>query len=240
MINAKSIIAIIPARGGSKGLPRKNIKNFNGKPLIAWTIKQALASKYIDDVIVSTDDSEIADISKKFGASVPFLRPNKLAKDNSKTSDVIIHVIESMLGFGKKYEYIILLEPTSPLRKIDDIDNAIELMYKNKDCQSVISVGEVHTEHPMIVKKISRTGHVKPYMQNKKQIHQRQQADKAFFPYGVVYISKTDSFKNYLSFYLNNSIPYFIERWQNYEIDDITDFQIIEYIFKLKLEKIYG
>ena len=154
MINGKKIIAIIPARGGSKGIPGKNIKQICGKPLIAWTIKQALSSRYIDEVFVSTDSKKIATVSKKYGAGVPFLRPAKYALDSSPTSDAVIHTLDTFEAMGKKFDYLMVLEPTSPLRKRNDIDSSIKLIATGKKADCLISVGQVHTEHPMIIKKI--------------------------------------------------------------------------------------
>ena len=190
MINDKKVLAIIPARGGSKGLPGKNIKELCGKPLIAWSIEQALKSKYIDNVVVSTDTEEIAKIAKECGADVPFLRPAELAADDSPTSDAILHVLEQLNMKGESYDYVALLEPTSLLRKSNDIDDAISMIVKNTDANCLVSVGEVHMEHPMIVKKIDKKGFIAPYILNIAKIHQRQQAGKAYFPYGVNYIGK--------------------------------------------------
>lgn len=230
MYNNKKILAIIPARGGSKGLPDKNIRQLCGRPLIGWTIEQARYSKYIDNVFVSTDSSKIANIAKQFGIEVPFLRPADLAKDTSSSMDVVEHVLDHFQKSQIHFDYIILLEPTSPLRKIDDIDSAIELTVQNETSDGVISLGEIHMEHPMIAKKINSDGKLVSYIKDVSKISQRQQADKAYFPYGVIYMIKTEVFKREKSFYTNNTLPYFIERWQNYEVDDIYDFITIEAI----------
>lgn len=234
MYKNKKVLAIIPARGGSKGLPQKNIKSLCGKPLIGWTIEQAKASKYIDNIFVTTDCQKIAEVSEFFGISVPFLRPAELARDATSTIDVVEHVVNYFLSEKNEYDYILLLEPTSPLRKQDDIDLAIELAVNNESADGVISVGEVHMEHPMIVKKINNEGKITPYINNTKKLTQRQQADQAYFPYGVLYLIKTDVLIREKAFYTNNIIPYFIERWQNYEVDDIYDFITIEAILNIK------
>lgn len=232
-----NILALIPARGGSKGLPRKNIIPLAGKPLIAWTIEQALECNYIDRLIVSTDDNEIAKISKDYGAEVPFLRPNELAKDDSPTSETIKHAIE---WFEKKNEYFdifVLLEPTSPLRAKNDINNAIELFCKNLDkADSLVSVGKVHLENPYIMKKIEG-GYIRPLIEKDRIFFQRQMLPEIYFPYGVVYISKITALKERGTFYQERTIPYFIERWQNYEIDDNYDLLCIEAILKYRLEE---
>ena len=236
MINNKKIIAIIPARGGSKGLPGKNILELCGKPLIAWTIKNALHSKYIDEVIVSTEDKEIAKISKEYGALV-IERPEELARDDSPTIDAIMHVINWFESREEYFDIVILLEPTSPLRKDNDLDNAVEHFIENIDrADSLVSVGEVHMENPHITKKIEN-GYVKPLIEIDKNVHQRQQLPKVYFPYGVIYLALTIALKKHKTFYLERTIPYFIERWQNYEIDDIYDFIGIETILRYRFNE---
>lgn len=230
MINGKKILAIIPARGGSKGLPGKNIKPLSGKPLIGWTIEQALKSKFIDEIFVSTDSREIALASEKFDVKVPSLRPDFLASDGASSMDVISYVISQYESNDLQFDFIILLEPTSPLRKDNDIDNAITMLAENESADGVISLGEIHMEHPVIVKKINSEGRIVPYIDDVKKISQRQEADKSYFPYGVIYMIRTEVFKRKKSLYTDNIIPYFIERWQNYEVDDIYDFMAIEAI----------
>lgn len=228
------VLAIIPARGGSKGLPGKNIRPLLGKPLIGWTIEQAKASKYITEIFVSTDSREIADVAETFGVAVPELRPAELASDTAPSSGFVVYTIEKLRREGKEFDYIILLEPTSPLRKANDLDNAIELAIANPEKAGVVSLGEVHMEHPSIVKTITAEGRIVPYIENAAKITQRQQADKAYFPYGVVYMVKTEHFLRTHEFYGSQSQPYFIERWQCYEIDDIYDFVAIEAILKYR------
>lgn len=231
------ILAIIPARGGSKGLPGKNIKPLLGKPLIAWTIEQARKSRYVDKLVVSTDDKKIAEISKSYGAEVPFLRPKALAEDSSPTSDAIMHAVDWFEKRGETFDILVLLEPTSPLRKDDDIDNAIKAFVNNyENADALVSLGEVQLEKPHIVKKIEN-GYLVPFVKSDIKFHQRQQLPKAYFPYGVIYIVKTESFKKTRTFYQKKTIPYFIERWQNYEIDDLHDFICHEAILKYKTGK---
>jgi CMP-N,N'-diacetyllegionaminic acid synthase len=178
------VICIIPARAGSKGIPNKNIKNISGEPLICWTVRQALKSKLLDRVVVSTDGKSIAQIARDAGAQVPFMRPAEFAQDQSPTSDVVIHTLKFYEDQGIFFDMLAILEPTSPLRKPSDIDRGIELLRNNPTAYTLVSVGEVHTEHPIIIKKIEE-GYVAPYIQNAKKIYQRQQADKAYFPYSL-------------------------------------------------------
>ena len=136
MINNKSILVVIPARGGSKGLPDKNIMPLAGKPLIEWTIEVARESKYIDRFILSTDSEEIADVARSYQCEVPFMRPQELATDDASGNDVVIHALEYI---GEKYNLVMVLQPTSPLRKTEDIDQALEIMEK-ENAPAVVSV----------------------------------------------------------------------------------------------------
>ena len=131
MYKNNKILGLITARGGSKGLPRKNIRTLLGKPLIAWTIDQAIASDYLDKIVVSTDSKIIADISKDFGAEVPFLRPKMLATDTATSVDVINHTLDYLTDKNQIFDYFALLEPTSPLRETSDINLAIEQLINN-------------------------------------------------------------------------------------------------------------
>jgi len=239
MYKGKNILGLIPARGGSKGLPKKNIKPLLGKPLIAWTIEQALASKYLDRVVVSTDDKEIAEISKKYGVEIPFIRPKELARDDSTTSDVILHALKWFKDAEEKYDYLALLEPSSPLREKNDIDNGIMKLIDNENrADSLVSVGEIALEHPFISKRISEKGYVKPFYEvPNNKIGRRQDLSKAYFPYGVLYLSKVSAIKKYKTFYQKKTMPMFIKRWQNYEIDDMWDFVCIETILRKIIEK---
>ena len=229
MYKGKKILGMIPARGGSKGLPGKNIKPINGKPLIEWTIDRAKESKFIDYFFVSTDSKKISIVSEGCGADV-IDRPDELAEDDTTTFDVIKHCINT--NNFKDYDVILLLEPTSPLRSSDDIDNAIKSFIDNYDeVNSLVSLGEIHMENPNI-SKIVKNGVVVDFVKQNKKITQRQQLDKIYFPYGVVYMSKIKSYLKYETFYQDKTLPYFIKRWQNYEIDDIYDFLCIETIMK--------
>ncbi|MGZ7108994.1 MAG: acylneuraminate cytidylyltransferase family protein, partial [Methanobacterium sp.] len=193
----EKILCIIPARGGSKRLTGKNILDLCGKPLIAWTIEQARASKYLDKIIVSTDDEEIARISREYGAEVPFLRPAQFAEDDSPTIDAIKHAIEFLKNQGELYDILVLLEPTSPLRKKDDIDKAINIFLKeNYRSDSLVSLGKVHLEDPVIMKKVD-SGLVKPFI----DVNMHQSDFEAYFPYGVIYLSKIDKLLQNKTFY---------------------------------------
>lgn len=146
MINGKRILALIPARGGSKRLPRKNLLSVGGKPLIAWSIEAGRYSKYVDRVVVSTDDAEIAAIAEERGADVPFIRPAELSGDEASSMDVVRHAANYLEQHGDIFDYLLLLQPTSPLRTHKHIDEAVELLIR-KNGDSVVSVTAV--EHPV-------------------------------------------------------------------------------------------
>lgn len=218
---------MIPARGGSKGLPRKNILPLCGKPLIAWTISQAAASQRLSRCIVSSDDQEIVEIAQSFGADVPFLRPQEYARDDSPTWEAVIHALMFLEEREERYDLIVMLEPTSPLRKPDDIDNAIAQFLAHPECDSLVSVGQVHMEHPGIVKRLEN-GFVQHYFPETDVVYQRQQLEPAYFPYGVIYLATKNFYLRTKTFYGTRTIPYVIERWQNYEVDDHDDLTVCE------------
>ena len=229
MFEGHNIIGIIPARGGSKGLHRKNLRSINGSPLVVWTIKQALASGSLSKVIVSTDDQEIAEVSMSCGASVPFLRPKHLAQDDSPTIDAVIHLLENI---AESFDAVCLLEPTSPLRKPSDIDHAISILENNlSSCDAVVSVGEIHLENPHFCKEISSNGFLINSFSS-GGYYQRQQVPRAYFPYGVFYGVKSEVIYLERTFYPKRTMPYLIDRWQNYEIDDELDLVLVETIMR--------
>lgn len=230
MINGKSVLAIIPARGGSKGLPGKNIRNLNGKPLVQWSIEHALSCPHLDDIHLSTDSQEIAEIGKKL-IPVDFLRPENLSQDSSDIVDAALYVLDSYERTkNKTYDILVLLEPTSPLRSSDDITKALTLFsdnYANTD--SVVSVGEIHLENPYRGK-IVKNNLLESIFPGKHV--PRQELPTTYFPYGVFYGIKTSALKEYRTFFPPKMTPYFIERWQNFEIDDYIDFICIEKILE--------
>ena len=233
MYKGKTFLGIIPARGGSKGLPNKNIKLLHGKPLIEYTIHAANYSKLLDDCVVSTDSEEIMNIAKESGGNVPFLRPDYLATDTATTFDAVEHAINFYKDtLNKEYDYIVLLEPTSPLREDDDIDNMIMRIVENDTkFDSIVSIGEVD-EHPSILKKIMDDDSIIPYCDNLKVTNRRQDNDVAYFPYCVAYIAKMGNFLEEKTFYTKRNTYYKIKKHQCYEIDDIFNFLSIENIMK--------
>jgi CMP-N,N'-diacetyllegionaminic acid synthase len=235
MINRQSVIAIIPARGGSKGLPGKNIRELCGKPLIAWSIEAGLHSQYIDEVMVSTDNETIAAIGKQYGASVPFLRPAELASDTATSYSAVEHALDFYATNQRRnFDYVVLLEPTSPLRAKSDIDEMLEkLTSLSERYDAIVSLGQVH-EHPAIMKKLSGN-EIKPYCHELEQKTRRQDQEAAYFPYGVAYIIKTAALFEEKTFYPCRTTYKIIQRYQCYEIDDLYDFLTVESVMKHEL-----
>ncbi len=232
MIDKKRVLALIPARKGSKGLPGKNIRKLCGKPLINWSIDKAKKSKYIDCILVSTDCKKTAKISKSNGAYVPFIRPKHLATDTASTFRVVEHALKFMSkNENKNFEYIVLLEPTSPLREDDDIDRMLDRLLQNSSqFDAIISIGEID-EHPTIVSKLDGLS-LKPFCIEQKKTTRRQDNKPAYFPYGVAYIIKTDTLLLEKTFHARRSTFFKIKKYQNFEIDDIYDFLSIENVMK--------
>lgn len=188
MIGQYRVTALIPARGGSKRLPRKNIKLLVDKPLIAWSIEVAKACKYVDRVIVSTDDEEIKKISEQYGAEVPFLRPDYLSNDHASSFDVIKHAID-FLTLSRSNELIVLLQPTSPLRLASEIDTALEF-FVQKDAKGVVSISE--TEHsPMWSNTLPEDGCMSDFIRPEVQGKRSQDLPSFFRLNGSIYIYET-------------------------------------------------
>jgi CMP-N-acetylneuraminic acid synthetase len=229
MINNRTAIGIITARAGSKGLPGKNTRLMCGKPLINWTIEKALCSRHLDLVVVSTDGGEIAAIARTAGAEVPFLRPAELATDTASSYDVIRHTLAHYAP--RCFDYTVLLEPTSPLREDGDIDRVLRALDEERDrFDAIITLGQVH-EHPSIMKKLQDRA-VKPFVENLAMAGRRQDAEPAFFPYGVAYAAKTDVLLAENTFYTKCCMGFPIQRYQNYEIDDLQDFLCVEAVMR--------
>lgn len=227
------MIAIIPARGGSKGLPGKNIRNLSGKPLIAYTIEAALKAKFITRVILSTDDSEIANVAKKYGAEVPFMRPESLASDTALAVDNYIYTIDRLnREYDFKVDEFIVLQPTSPLRTSNDIDLAIEL-FEKKEADSVISFCEEN--HPIKWHKyINEDGLIEPIFE--ETINNRQKEVPTYYPNGAIFIFKL-SLLRFKQYYSKKSYAYIMDRYNSIDIDVITDFEYAEFLLqKNKLE----
>lgn len=239
MYNGKRILAIIPARGGSKGLPGKNIKELCGKPLIGWTIEHAKQSKYVDDIYISTDSSEIAAIAENYNMKVPELRPSEYANDASPSSDFIIYTIEKLKSEGKEFDYFILLEPTSPLRDVEDVDTSIEILINAPDADSIVGICKAEDIHPAFMVKIKPNGLLEPYEAKMKTLRRQELPDVYYFE-GTIYVSKVNKFIEKKAFYHEKTLPYIVPKWKSFEVDDVIDFTIIEAIMRLKSEDFFN
>lgn len=226
MINGKKIIAIVPAREGSKGLAKKNIIEFLGKPLLVWSIEAALKSKYIDRIIVSTDSTEIAGLGKKFGADIPFIRPSYLSEDTSTSVDVIYHAIEFMSEkLGENFDLVVLLEPTSPLRTSQDVDLALEKLIGSFDARSLVSVGESESQHYSLQFNITENEFVSVEPKGEKFVHtRRQDFAKSYFLDGSIYLSYIHTLFEVESFVHGKTLTLSLPKWKNIEIDDEYDY----------------
>lgn len=238
MYKGKTILAIIPARGGSKGLPGKNIRPLLGKPLIGWSIEQAQQSKYIDEIFVSTDSREIADVAESFGVKVPELRPADLAVDTAPSSAFVIYTIEKYKKAGCAFDYIILLEPTSPLREVEDINKSIEILIDNSDFDSIVGVCKAEDVHPSFMVTLGEKNRLVPYEQEMKTLRRQELRDVYFFE-GSVYVSKCDAYLNKKAFYHDKTLAYIVPKWKSPEVDDMIDFVIIEAILNAKNNGIF-
>ena len=216
-------IALIPARGGSKGIPRKNIKLFNSKPLIYWSIKAAFESDFIDRVIVSTEDVEIAEIAKSFSAEVPFLRPKELSKDDSLGIEPVIHALEEL----PEVKDLILLQPTSPLRESIHIDGIFNLRNKlNSDSAVSISLSK-----KPIIYKLNKDLKIQHFSENIAPLP-RQKLSNLYNLNGALYLSSKESILQNKSFISNSTIGYIMSEESSIDIDTHLDWEIAEYIMK--------
>lgn len=234
----EKILAVIPARGGSKGVPRKNIIPLCGKPLIAYTIETALQTQHLlHQIIVSTEDEEIANISIKYGAEVPCYRPLELAGDRVPTLPVIQHAIRFVEAQDNiKLDWVLVLQPTDPLRIADDIINAISLALQG-GCDSVISVVQVFSVHPILMKRIENSL-LLPYCIEEKEGTRRQDYQPpAYMRNGAIYLTKRDVLMEQNSVWGKNIRPYIMPEDRSVGIDSELDLKLVELLMKEKQEK---
>jgi len=232
MYKGYSILGIIPARGGSKGIKRKNIKVFAGKPLIAWTINEAISSGIFDELIVSTDDEEIKQIAEKFGADVPFMRPKELSTDRASSRDVILHAMEHCEKKDRKYELVVCLQPTSPLRTKEDILAAIDTM-KRRKASAVISVCHAY-KNPLWMNTLPANGRMDSFIRKYITKKNRQKLPLYYQVNGAVYVWKWDYYKKNKSTYSAKTFAYVMPKKRSIDIDDEFDWIIGEELLKRK------
>jgi N-acylneuraminate cytidylyltransferase/CMP-N,N'-diacetyllegionaminic acid synthase len=227
------ILALIPARGGSKGIPRKNIRLFNDKPLIAYSIEAAQASKNVERIVVSTEDEEIASVAKAYGAEVPCLRPVDLSGDKSAVIEAVLYTLDHLkMDDGYEPTHILFLQPTNPTRTSQDIDNAVEL-FKKRGADSLVSV--CHTENSLFTKDEEDGLHLARDMDSFAK--NRQELPKLYKLDGcMIYLIRVDLLRETRSFFAGKLVGYEIERWRAVDLDEVQDFVVGELIYQHKDE----
>ncbi|MDE0836947.1 MAG: acylneuraminate cytidylyltransferase family protein [Akkermansiaceae bacterium] len=221
------ILAIIPARGGSKGLPGKNIRLLAGVPLIAHTIRAALEADTVSRILVSTDDEDIAAVARESGAEVPFLRPPELSDDKAFGVDVCLHALahaEDVLDYHP--EFVILLQPTSPMRHASDINAAVSLLCKS-GADSVVSLKPV-TEYPQWMKKMDGQQRISSLFDDLELTSSRQDLEKSYLLNGAIYLSTAAALKKNRSFYGGDTRGYVMPEDRSIDIDTLKDFLTAE------------
>lgn len=223
------ILWLVAARSGSKSVPNKNIKLLKGRPLLDYRIKSAIKSGYNNSVWISTDSQEYAEIAKASGAKVKFLRPNDLASDDSSSVDVVLHAMKYAEEHSYSFDFIGLLEPTSPFITAVQLDQAIARLISTKDARSIVSVVE-HRPNTLFVQK--EAPYLKQLAQNIEGVNKvsRQEFEKEITPSGGFYISRWESFLSDKSFYTEKTVPFLVDEISGLEIDHPIDFLFAEFI----------
>ncbi|WP_291832356.1 acylneuraminate cytidylyltransferase family protein [Brevundimonas sp.] len=230
MIDGKRVLAIVPARKGSKGLPLKNIRPLAGKPLLAWPIAAALASAHVDRVIISTDDQGFADIAVAHGADAPFLRPAELASDTAPSIGFILHAVDTLAAAGDVYDYVVLLEPTSPLTEGSDVDAALTQLAA-ADADAIVGVSKLEAAHPAFAVRKDDEGAITPYAAASfGEMPRRQDIEPLFVLDGALYVSTVDALRRERGFCHARTLGYESARHKAHEVDDLVDFICIEAI----------
>jgi len=228
------VLGLVLARAGSKGLPGKNTMRLGGKPLLAWSVEAAIESSCVTDVIVSTDSLEIASIAADYGAEIPFIRPDHLSTDTSYSADAVMHAIDFLKEQNRHYDYVILLEPTSPIRDFVDIDKAF-IALQESGGSSLVSVCRASTTHPSFMFNMGTDNLLSPH-ESIRHVGsvRRQDVDSVFYPEGSIYISSIDTFERERSFYHQGTQGFEMPRWKSLEIDDALDFLLVEAVMREK------
>ncbi len=221
MIDGKSVLAIIPARGGSKGVPRKNIREVAGKPLIAFTIEEAKKSKYIDRLILSSDDAEIIRVAQSWGCEAPFVRPAELAQDETPGIAPVLHAMEQL----PEYDIVVLLQTTSPLRSVADIDGCIEQCITNR-ANACVSVTPAE-QSPYWMYTMGKSGAMQPLIQTDQVFARRQDLPQAYILNGAVYVARCDWLRQSKTFLAAETLGFVMPAERSLDIDTELDLQIL-------------
>lgn len=227
MINGKSVLAIVPARGGSKGVKRKNIRDLAGKPLIAWTIAEAKKSHYIDRLVLSSEDDEIIQVAREWGCEVPFKRPARLAADDTPGIAPVLYVLEMLPG----YDYVVLLQPTSPLRTVDDIDKCIEQCLENS-APACVSITQP-SKSPFWSYTLDDRHRLTPLIKG-ELMSNRQSLPVAYTLNGAIYVAQVGWLESSHSFISDETLGFEMSSENSWDIDTELDLALCECIIKSK------
>jgi CMP-N-acetylneuraminic acid synthetase len=231
-MNNKKILAVIPARGGSKGIPNKNIVDVGGNPLIKYTIDAALGSEMLTHCIVSTDSDEISDVAKSCGVLAPFKRPKYLSDDQALSLPVMQHAVKFMESEqGYQYDLVIMLQPTTPLRQTEDIDNAINLLF-DTNADSVISVVEVEGYHPLRIKRVVHGRLINYIDQGQEDMRPRQKLPPVYIRNGAIYATVRNVLMEENSFVGVDSRAYIMPDKRSVNVDTPKDLQLLKSYLK--------
>lgn len=225
MIGDRRVLALVPARGGSKGIPGKNIFPLGGKPLLGWTVEAAQASSNVDEIVLSTDDEAIADAGRRFGASVPFMRSASLATDESSTMDVVFDALDRLPGFG----VIVLLQPTSPLRTAADIDGCLAMLHVAPACVSVRPADD----HPYLTFRVDDKHQLEPFAPLPEgQSLRRQDLPEAWCLNGAIYAADIPWLRSQRSFISSQTVGYAMSALRSIDIDTPADLRAAEDVLR--------
>ncbi|MGQ0684311.1 acylneuraminate cytidylyltransferase family protein [Bradyrhizobium sp.] len=219
------VLGLIPARGGSKGIPRKNIKLMAGKPLIAWTIETALKSSLLASVVVSTDDQEIGEVARRHGAQIPFVRPSELARDDTPGVDPVLHALEAL----PEFDAVLLMQPTSPLRTVEDIEGCIRLA-ERVEAGCVVSVSEP-IQHPYWMYRLDPEQHLQPFVAT-KHVTCRQDLPVVYAANGALYFARREWLQSRRTFIAADTVGYVMPVERSVDLDSPLDWKLAELLLK--------
>lgn len=230
MIDESRVLVVVAARSGSKGLPNKNIRLLNSKPLLAYPILAARNAKCVDKVLLSTDSEQYRQVGEEYGASIPFLRAGDLASDTATSVDVVLDVLDRLGVEGETFEYVALLEPTSPLTEANDLDAAIAQLHLRREfCDSVVGVQRLESSHPAYALKMDSSDRISPYSGGEfAAMPRRQELEPLFVLDGSLYVSKVSALRSKKTFYHEATQGLVFEKRKGFEIDDHIDFLCVQ------------
>ena len=222
------VLGLIAARGGSKGIPRKNLRKLGGQPLLSWAIRVARQVRSVDAVIVSTDDEEIAELARHEGAEVPFLREARLSTDNARQVDVAIDLLDRLAEFGRRYDVVALLQPTSPFRRPEDVDATLALRTSERS-EHAFTVSPIGSDHPMQVYSVTR-GRAQAVFEDAGVGQQRQNLPELFHRNGAVYVATAQALRSTRAFHLPGSPVHVMPAEWDVTIDTSLDLAWAEFL----------